>query len=88
MQAAVDMWASEDTLVAFIGDACSTVCQPLALLAAAWNIPVVSWGCPIGSLADKKTFTRVDSTWLSIAPVLNSLADVFNWNRVAIFTTS
>ncbi len=90
MAMAVDIWASVDDLDGIIGDGCSVVCQPVSLLAAAWGIPVISWGCASASLSDKHiypTFTRVEGTWLSLGPVFDSLASALNWSRVGILTT-
>ncbi len=87
---AIDMWKSVDDLSAFIGDGCSTVCQPLSLLSAAWGIPVISWGCTSDSLSNKDvypTFTRVEGTWAILAPVLDDLADQFGWQRFGIIYT-
>ncbi len=90
MQMALDMWESVHDLDAIIGDGCSIVCQPISLLAAAWGIPVISWGCTSASLSNKHvypTFTRVHGTWVSLGPVFNQLAAMFNWSKVAIITT-
>ncbi len=87
---AIDIWASVDVLDGIIGDGCSVVCQPVSLLAAAWGIPVISWGCTSASLSDKHiypTFTRVAGTWLSLGPVFDNLASALNWSRVGILTT-
>ena len=91
MQMAVDMWASVQDLDAIIGDGCSNVCQPVSLLAAAWGIPMISWGCTSPSLSDKSmypVFSRVEGTWLSLAPVFNALSDVFNWTTIAVLSTT
>ncbi len=90
MAMAVDIWASVEDLDGIIGDGCSVVCQPVSMLAASWGIPVVAWACTSGSLSDKTTyptFTRVQGTWITLGPVFNALADMFNWNRVCILTT-
>ncbi len=91
MQMMVDMWNSVPDLDAIIGDGCSSVCQPVSLLAAAWGIPVVSWGCRSGSLSDKSiypTFTRLDGTWQSVVPAFNDVADMFGWTKIGILTTT
>ncbi len=91
MHMAVDLWASVNDLDAIIGPGCSVVCQPVSLLAAAWKIPVISWVCTSGSLSDKSiypTFTRVEATWLGLAPCYNALADMFGWSKVGLITTS
>ncbi len=63
MAMVIDMWVSVDHLDGIIGGMCSVVCQPVSLLAAAWNIPVVSPTCSSPTLSDKSTyptFSRVD----------------------------
>ena len=67
------------------------VCQPISLLAAAWGIPVVSWGCASPLLSDKTTyptFSRVSGPWTALGPMFDSIADIFNWTRVGIITTN
>ena len=54
-----------------VGAACSTVCQPVGLLAASWNIPMVSYFCGSESLADKETyptFTRTSPNMVAVLP--------------------
>ena len=54
-----------------VGAACSIVCQPVGLLAASWNIPMVSFSCTSGSLADKETyptFTRTCPNMIALLP--------------------
>ncbi len=90
VQMAVDMWSSMQDLDGIIGDGCSVVCEPIALLAASWGIPIISWGCTSDALSDKSvypTFTRVEGTWAILAPVLNDVADQFGWTRIAIIYT-
>ncbi len=89
MQVAVDVWSSVEDLDGIIGAACSAVCQPVSLLAAAWGIPMVSYSCTSPRLSDKSihpTFSRSDGNWMSYGSVCNALADSFGWNRVAILT--
>ncbi len=91
IQMIVDMWTSVKDLDVIIGDGCSVVCQPASLLAAAWGIPIISWGCTSRSLSDKTTyptFTRVDTTWSSYIPVYDNLADAFGWRKIVILTTT
>ena len=91
MQMMVEMWESVGDLDGIIGDGCSVVCQPVSLLAAAWGIPVISWGCAGAGLSNKDiypTFTRVQGTWLTLGPVYNGVADLMGWNRVGIITST
>ena len=55
-QAMVDIWEELDDLDAIIGPLCSTACQPVALLAAAWNMPVISYGCSSTALSDTEQY--------------------------------
>ncbi len=90
MRGAVDIWKSVQDLDGIIGAACSTVTQPVALLAAAWGIPVVSWGSTSESLSDKETyptFTRSEGTWAILGDVIREVASVFDWNTIAIIYT-
>ncbi len=84
------MLSSFGYLDVIIGDGCSSVCQPQALLSAAWGIPMISWGCTSPALSNKEiypTFTRVDTTFVAFAPVLDAMLDFFGWTRIAIVTT-
>lgn len=49
------LYRTED-LDGIIGGGCSTVCVPVSLLAAAWGIPVISYGCLLSTLGDKDTY--------------------------------
>ncbi len=89
MAMAVDMWTSAD-LAGIIGDVCSDVCLPQALLAAAWNIPIVTVACANPVLSDKSnypTFTRIGQTFADMDKTYNAVADMMGWNRICILTT-
>ncbi len=89
-QVTIDLWHSVADLDALIGPSCSTVCQPVSLLAAAWGIPLISWGCGSASLSNKlvhPTFTRVDSTWLSRIVAFRGLCNMFGWKKIGILST-
>ena len=89
---AVDLWSHFDTHPsAFIGGGCSVVCEPVGLLAAAWNLPMVAFGCTSNALSNKfnfPTFTRVVGTWLIFAPIVERIVERLGWRRVAIVTTT
>ncbi len=90
MHKAVQIWHSVEKLDAIIGSGCSVVCQPLSLLAAAWGIPIISWGCSSLSLSDKTsypTFTRALGTNLGRIPPMASVAEKLEWNRICIIST-
>ena len=77
---AVEMWSETEDLDAIIGAACSVVCQPVAVLAAYWNIPSVSYAATSGLLSDKSmypTFTRTVGTWIANVPTMSAFLDVF-----------
>ena len=72
-----------------IGDGCSDVCETFALLGAAWNIPVVSFGCIISILSDKimyPTFARVGGAGSRLYPMNRDVLGYFNWTRFAIIS--
>ena len=90
MQMVVDAWSSVDRLDAIIGPGCSVTCQPLGLLAAFWNIPIISYDCSSPKLSDKSvypTFSRTVGTKSARAPVYNWLVDMFNWTNIGIVST-
>ena len=71
----------------FIGSACSSVCEHVALIASSIGIPFVSFGCNSGSLANKinyPTFTSVLAPVTSLAPMYPRIMDKYNWTRVAL----
>ena len=70
-KAAVDAWSEIADLDGLVVFTCSIVCQPVALLAAAWNIPIVSYLCSSSLLSDKEvypTFTRTAVNWVAVFP--------------------
>ena len=44
-KAAVTIWQESEDLDGIIGPMCSSVCQDVALLTAAWNLPTISYTC-------------------------------------------
>lgn len=72
---------------AIIGADCSVACIPVALLAAAWGIPTLSYGCASYTLSNKQsfpTFTRTSGISLHSGNILSDVALVFDWNHVGI----
>ena len=92
LASAIQLWSDFNSEVdAYIGGGCSVVCEPVALLSAAWNIPYVSFGCTSDTLSSKydyPTFARSVGTWISLAPLFDKLADAYKWNRLGIVTTT
>ena len=72
-----------------LGDVCSSVCQTAGLLAAAWNVPIISFLCTLTSLSDKTiypTFARVGGTTATVIPIAKHFFKYFNWTRIAIIS--
>ena len=92
LASAIQLWSEFNSDVdAYVGGGCSVVCEPVALLSAAWNIPYVSFGCTSDTLSSKydyPTFARSVGTWISLAPLFDKITDSYNWRRVGILTTT
>lgn len=91
MKATVEIWREMGQLDAIIGETCSVACQPLALLSAAWNIPIVSNLCTSDALSDTlmyPTFARVVGVYRNYIPLNVNLALMFHWKRIAIITST
>ena len=87
MQVTVDMWSSVKDLDALLA-ACSVVCEPMSLLAAAWGIPVVSYTCTSPALSNKltyPTFTRAIGTGVKFADLIEATMKSFNWSQTSIY---
>ncbi|XP_033122630.1 atrial natriuretic peptide receptor 1-like [Anneissia japonica] len=75
----------------FIGGGCNSVCEPIGLLAAAFNLPMISWGCTSTSLSDKleyPTFVRTVGPYYKVTPMILEMFSRFNWSRAAILYSS
>ena len=78
----VEAWSASTDLDGIIGAACSTVCQPVGLLAAVWNLPMVSFTCTSDYLSDKEvypTFTRSTGPYGLISFTIDAILDVFGY---------
>lgn len=89
----VQLWAHTDQnkIHGFVGPGCDEVCEPSGLLASAWNIPMVSWGCTSTHLDDKtafSTFARVVGPFSKAAPLFVKVMDHWNWQRVGILASA
>lgn len=74
-------------LSAYIGGGCSVVCEHVALLSDAVNLPEVAFSCTSDRLSDEftyPTFTRSVSTWVSLAPMYSLLCDTFGWQHIGM----
>ena len=77
-------------LDAIIGTQCSSVCQPVGLLAAVWNIPQVSSRCSSMLLSNKtvySTFSRTRGSNLHTSRILVSVLQTFGWQRYSIVSS-
>lgn len=78
-------------LNAIIGGGCNQVCEVVGLLAAHWNVPMISWGCQSSQLGHKTeypTFARTVGPLDKSAPIILSVLLHFNWRRVVILASS
>ena len=76
---------------AFIGPGCSVICEPGGLLAAKWNVPMVSWGCTSSKLSSKEiysTFARTTAPNADSAPFFLELFSQYNFSRTTIYHSS
>ena len=75
---AVESWSDAEDLDGIIGPTCSGVCVNIGLLAAAWNIPMVSPTCMIDLMSNKNiypTFTRPVETFTAYSTVIAATID-------------
>ncbi|XP_066267244.1 atrial natriuretic peptide receptor 1-like [Branchiostoma lanceolatum] len=74
-----------------IGPGCDAVCGPIGVLAASWNVPVVSWGCASSHLSNKDeypTFARTVGPFAKTGALFVSLLKHFGWSRAAILAST
>lgn len=91
LKAGFDLWNNADDLDAFIGGGCSDVCVSVSFIAAAFDLPFVSFGCTTNDLsrkADFPVFTRTVGTWPSLAPMFTALMKKMKWPRARILATT
>ena len=73
---------------AYIGPACSVNCEPGGLMAAKWNVPMVSFICTSTALSDKSlypTFARTAAPSYKTAPFFGQMMKAYGYTRAAIF---
>lgn len=76
---------------AIIGDGCDIICEPASLLAAAWNLPIVSWGCESSALSEKSvypTFVRTVQSFSKMGDLFLSIFRYFKWNDIGIIAST
>ncbi|XP_014664127.1 PREDICTED: gamma-aminobutyric acid type B receptor subunit 1-like [Priapulus caudatus] len=93
LHAIVNMWSRRhaDHIRGFIGPGCDVVCETAGLLASAWNMPIVSWGCTSNHLSDKdayNTLARVVGPFTSVAPIGVAVMHRWRWKRVGILAAA
>ena len=87
----VDLFLTVRKLHGFIGGGCDEVCEPAGLLASAWNLPMVSWGCSSIHLSSKNTYNTLARTvgpYNKMAPLFSKVMQHYGWTRAYIFTSS
>ena len=73
---------------AYIGPGCSVNCEPGGLMAAKWNMPMVSFICTSTALSDKSlypTFARTAAPSYKTAPFFGQMMKAYGYTRAAIF---
>jgi len=76
---------------AIIGDGCDIICEPASLLAASWNLPIVSWGCESSALSEKSvypTFVRTVQSFSKMGDLFLSIFRYFKWNDIGIIAST
>ncbi|XP_071444038.1 guanylate cyclase 32E [Hetaerina americana] len=75
--------------IAFIGP--DNTCQPEALVAAAWNLPMISYKCTDKSVSDKRlyyTFSRTLPPSSKVSKSVVALLRTFNWKKFVMVVGS
>ncbi|CAH3159682.1 unnamed protein product [Porites lobata] len=76
---------------AIIGDGCDIICEPAAILAASWNLPMVSWGCESSKLSEKTiypSFARTVGSFSKMGDLFLSVFQYFHWNSIGILAST
>ena len=76
---------------AIIGDGCDIICDPAAMLAASWNLPMISWGCESSLLSEKSifpTFVRTVGSFSKMGDLFFSVFEYFGWNQIGILAST
>ena len=90
MKVVLDLQKKLKNLDAIIGSMCSLVCQPVGLLAAAWNVPQISSRCSGDFMSEKKmypTFSRTRGNIMVNAKVIVNILKIFGWRQFSIITS-
>ena len=89
-KAAISVWSQTEDLDAIIGPSCSKSCLTVALIADAWLIPVISYGCYSDALSDPKqypNFARSVGTTQLVALIANHITEYFGWETIGIISS-
>ena len=76
---------------AIIGDGCDIICEPAAILAASWNLPMISWGCESSKLSEKsiyQTFARTVGSFSKMGGLFMSVLGYFQWKSIGIIAST
>lgn len=76
---------------AIIGDGCDIICEPAAILAASWNLPMISWGCESSKLSEKSiysTFARTVGSFSKMGGLFMSVLGYFKWKSIGIIAST
>ena len=88
----VDMWVNQAGNVhGMIGPACDLVCEPSGMLAANWQIPLISWGCSSSHLSNKDDFPTLARTlgpYTKMAKMFVKMLEYWKWSRVSILAST
>lgn len=86
----LDMYTKSDQPVnAIIGPACSDGCKVGAMMAAHWDIPIVSYGCAASFLSSHSTypnFARTVGVYSKSGRIFVGLMKEYNWKKISIIT--
>nr|QNG40927.1 ANPR-like 4 [Placozoa sp. H4] len=75
----------------FIGPDCSVVCQPGAILAGSWNIPMISYACSADDLSRQNiypTFARTVGTTYILATAFPFIFQQYGWKSAVIMAST
>lgn len=91
LRSMADLHAEKPAIHAFIGPVCSVGCMPGGYLAAHWDNPMISYGCGESTLSDKlqyPTFVRTVGTYAQTGKFFLKIMEKYQWNRVAILSST
>ncbi|XP_060078089.1 atrial natriuretic peptide receptor 1-like [Ylistrum balloti] len=78
---------SQNTIGAFIGPACDSVCTTAAFIGGHWNVPFVSFACAHEALMDVSRYPTFARSTVSYHNIVYSVKDIlshYGWDRVLL----